>query len=74
MKALLTFTALIEGVTGLGLLAVPSVLARLLLGVPLDAPAALTVARVAGVALLALSVACSGWLLPTRRAARRAAS
>lgn len=60
MKRLLTLTAIIEAVTGIGLLAAPSALARLLLGAPLDAPAALTVARVAGVALLALGVAC--WL------------
>ena len=35
-------------------------LARLLLGATLDAPAALTVARVGGAALLAIGVAC--WL------------
>jgi len=60
MKRLLTITAIIEGVTGLGLLATPTVLARLLLGGTLDTPAALTVARVGGTALLAISVAC--WL------------
>ena len=60
MKKLLTVSAIIEAATGLGLLAVPSVLARLLLGGTLDTPAALTVARVAGTALLAISVAC--WL------------
>jgi hypothetical protein len=36
------------------------VIARVLLGATLDAPAAVTVARVAGAALLALGVAC--WL------------
>ena len=60
MKKLLTITAIIEAATGLGLLAAPAVLARLLLGGTLDTPAALTVARVAGAALLALGVAC--WL------------
>ena len=60
MKPLLLTTAVFEAGIGLGLLAAPSVVARLLLGTTLDAPAALTVARVAGVALLALGVAC--WL------------
>jgi hypothetical protein len=60
MKKLLTLTAIIEAATGAGLLAAPAVLARLLLGGTLDTPAALTVARVGGTALLAISVAC--WL------------
>jgi hypothetical protein len=60
MKALLIVSALLEAGTGIGLLATPSVVAQVLLGAPLDAPAALTVARVAGAALLALGVAC--WL------------
>jgi hypothetical protein len=60
MKKLLAFTAVIEAATGLGLLAVPAMVARLLLGATLDTPAALTVARVGGTALLAISVAC--WL------------
>ena len=60
MKKLLTLTAIIEAATGAGLLAAPAVLAQLLLGGTLDTPAALTVARVAGAALLALGVAC--WL------------
>ena len=60
MKKLLTMTAIIEAATGLGLLAAPPVIARVLLGATLDAPAAVTVARVAGAALLALAVAC--WL------------
>ena len=60
MKKLLTITAIIEAATGLGLLAAPAVLARLLLGGTLETPAALTVARVGGTALLAISVAC--WL------------
>jgi len=60
MKPLFLTTAVFEAGIGIGLLAAPSVVARLLLGAPLDAPAALTVARVAGAALLALGVAC--WL------------
>ena len=60
MKNLLVVTAVLEGGTGLGLLVVPEVIARVLLGAALEAPAVLTVARVAGAALLALGVAC--WL------------
>jgi hypothetical protein len=55
---LLTLTAVIEVVTGLALVALPSLLVTLLLGSSLDTPAALTVGRVAGAALLAIGVAC----------------
>jgi hypothetical protein len=61
LKLLLAFTAVLEGATGLGLLVAPAMLARLLLGATLDAPAAVTVARIAGAALLALGLAC--WLV-----------
>ena len=44
----------------MALLCVPSAAAALLLGRPLEAPAALTVARVGGAGLLTLGVAC--WL------------
>jgi hypothetical protein len=44
----------------LGLLFVPSTLARLLFGAPFETPAPLTVARVAGAALICISIAC--WL------------
>ncbi len=60
MNHLLKLTAIIEASTGLGLLAVPSVVVRLLLGSPLGTSAAVMLARVAGAALLALGVAC--WL------------
>jgi hypothetical protein len=59
-KSLLAATALIEAATGLALMILPSAVAMLLLGASLDTPAALTVGRVAGAALLALGVAC--WL------------
>src|SRR6185436_2217673 len=71
MKPLLLVTAGLEAGIGIGLLSVPSAVAQVLLGVPLEAPAALTVARVAGTALLALGVAC--WFAsfdPQSRAAR----
>ena len=60
MRNLLVVTAALEGTTGLALVALPSQLAALLLGSSLDAPAAMTLARIAGVALLALAVTC--WL------------
>ena len=60
MKRLLKLTGIIETATGLGLVAVPSVVVRLLLGSPLGTSAAVMLARVAGAALLALGVAC--WL------------
>jgi hypothetical protein len=60
MKSLLAITAAIEAGTGLGLLVVPSVIPRVLLGATLDTAAAVTVARVAGAGLLALGIAC--WL------------
>jgi hypothetical protein len=60
MKKLLIMTAIIEAATGVGLLVAPAVLAQLLLGGSLDTPTALTVARVGGIALLSISVAC--WL------------
>jgi hypothetical protein len=60
MHTLLVVTAVLEGLTGLALVAFPSRLATLLLGSSLDAPAALTLARVAGVALVALALTC--WL------------
>jgi len=60
VKKLLVITAALEAGTGIGLLIAPAMVAQALLGGTLDAPAAMTVARVAGAALVALSVAC--WL------------
>jgi hypothetical protein len=59
-KSLLSVTGALEAATGLALLVAPSALVELLLGTAPDAPAGVTVSRVAGVALLALGVAC--WL------------
>ena len=58
MKALLIITAIVEAGAGVALVAAPSTLAKLLVGAPLDAPAASAVARIAGAALVALAVAC----------------
>lgn len=60
MKALQIVSAMIELGAGLALLSYPSVAVVLLVGARLEEPAALTVARVCGAALLTLGVAC--WL------------
>jgi len=59
-KALLSVTGALEMATALVMVAAPSVLVELLLGVVPGTLAGVTVSRMAGVALLALSVAC--WL------------
>jgi hypothetical protein len=60
MKRLLMVTAILEVGAGLALLCCPSPAVALLLGSPLDTPAATALGRLAGAALLALGVAC--WL------------
>jgi hypothetical protein len=60
MKTLHTVSAVIELGAGLALLAFPSVVVKLLLGSPLDTPAAVALGRLAGAALLTLGLAC--WL------------
>jgi hypothetical protein len=60
MTALQTLTAVLELGAGLALLCFPSTTVALLVGAPLEAPAAFTVARIGGAALLTLGVA--NWL------------
>jgi hypothetical protein len=57
MKKVLVFAAVAEAATGLALLIAPSLVGRLLLGEQLTG-IAIPVARVAGIALVALGVAC----------------
>jgi hypothetical protein len=57
MKNVLIVAAVAEAATGLALLAVPSLVGQLLLGEGLTG-AAIPVARVAGIALIALGIAC----------------
>jgi len=57
MKKVLVFAAVSEAATGLALLIVPSLVGQLLLGAELTG-VAVTVARVAGIALIALGIAC----------------
>ena len=59
MNSLLKFIAVIEAATGVGLVALPAVIVRLLLGTEISG-VSIPLGRVAGVALLALGVAC--WL------------
>jgi len=54
---MLVFAAVSEAATGLALLIVPSLVGQWLLGAELTGVAA-TVARVAGIALIALGIAC----------------
>jgi hypothetical protein len=60
VNTLYATTAVIEAGAGLALLCLPSAAVDLLLGAPLETPAAFTVARVGGAGLLTLGVAC--WL------------
>ena len=57
MKRVLVFAAVSEAATGAALLLAPALVGQLLFGVELDGIAT-TVARVAGIALVALGVAC----------------
>jgi hypothetical protein len=54
MKGLLVFAAIIEAATGVALILVPSLVGHLLLGIELSG----VIVRVAGIALIALAVAC----------------
>jgi hypothetical protein len=57
MKKVLIFAAVAEATTGMALLIVPSLVGQLLLGEDLTG-IAIAVARVAGIALIALGIAC----------------
>jgi hypothetical protein len=57
MKNALTFAAVAETATGLALLIAPSLVVQLLLGEQLTG-VAIPVARVAGIALIGLGIAC----------------
>jgi hypothetical protein len=58
MKLLLIIAAVVEAGAGLTLLLMPIVATSALLGTPLDTPAGLVAARIAGAALAALAIAC----------------
>jgi hypothetical protein len=69
MNKLLTVTAVVEAATGVALIVVPSFVGRLLLGTEFFG-VAVVVGRVAGIALLALGIAC--WLARDDRQSRAA--
>jgi len=58
MKKLLIITALVEGMTGLFFLLLPSFMVSVLFDVSLDTQVGLVLGRLAGAALLSLSIAC----------------
>ena len=60
MKSILTITALIEGVTGLALAIMPSLVVTILLGTSLTDVSAILIARLAGATLITIAIAC--WL------------
>lgn len=57
-RTLLTVIAIVEATAGVGAALAPSATVHLLLGPPLETPAALMLGRVAGCALLTLAIAC----------------
>jgi hypothetical protein len=57
MNRLLSFAAVAEALTGIALIAVPAIVGRLLFGAEFSG-VTVAVARVAGIALVALGVAC----------------
>jgi hypothetical protein len=59
-KTLFTATALIEILTGIGLILVPALLVRILLGSEISTETEFTICRVGGSAIIALGIAC--WL------------
>jgi hypothetical protein len=58
MRRLLIVTSFLEGATGLALIAIPSSVVSALLGQPLSDPIGIIITRVAGAALVSLSIAC----------------
>ena len=58
MKLLLIIAAVVEAGAGLTLFLLPTVATSALLGTPLNTPAGLVAARIAGAALIALAIAC----------------
>ncbi|HEY4966504.1 MAG TPA: hypothetical protein VII28_08895 [Puia sp.] len=59
-QTLLVFTAVLETLTGIGLLLAPVLLIRILLGAEINDPVVVTIARVGGSAITAIGVTC--WL------------
>lgn len=58
MKSFLTYSAIIESLTGIGLLFFPIPLISLLFGSPLDGESGKIVAWIAGAAILSFAILC----------------
>lgn len=58
IRAFFTTTGLVEALTGLGLLVAPSLVAKLLLGDPLETNSSLILGRVLGTALVSIGISC----------------
>jgi hypothetical protein len=70
MRILLIVTAVLEAITGIALVASPSLPVSFLIGSPLDTPVGLVIGRLAGAALLTLGLGC--WLARNDQASRAA--
>ncbi len=61
MKTLLSLTAVFECLTGIALIAIPSIIVPMLLGIPFDDDRLHVISGVTGAALISIGMAC--WLL-----------
>jgi membrane protease YdiL (CAAX protease family) len=61
MKKFISLTAILEGLTGIALIAAPNIIVIFLLGKPLSGPEGKIIAMLAGTAILSLAVIC--WIL-----------
>lgn len=58
MKAFLFLTAILEGITGIILMLIPQIIVPLLLSSPLEGTGGIISARIAGIAITSLALAC----------------
>ncbi|HSF90206.1 MAG TPA: hypothetical protein VLA46_12355 [Saprospiraceae bacterium] len=61
MKTLLSITAVFECLTGIALIAIPSAIVPMLLGIPFDDDRLHVITGITGAALISIAIAC--WLL-----------
>lgn len=70
MKSLLTVTAIFETATGIALIAIPSTIVPMLLGIPFDDDRLHVITGITGAALISISIVC--WLLRNSEASAMA--
>ncbi len=58
MKNFLTYTSIVEALTGLGLIIIPATVVRILLATELNSPLASLLAMIGGVAIFSVALAC----------------